>query len=42
MEGQEEEVGDHVDDLDVVGVEEATATAAAETPACSQAKRKNV
>ncbi len=33
MEGQEEEVGDHV--------EEATAAAAAETPACSQAKRKS-
>lgn len=41
MEGQEEEVGDHVDDIDVVGVEEATAAAAAETPACSQAKRKS-
>jgi hypothetical protein len=38
MEGQEQEVGDHVDDIDVVGVEEATAAAAAETPACSQAK----
>ena len=33
MEGQEEEVGDHV--------EEAIAAAAAETPACSQAKRKS-
>ena len=41
MEGQEEEVRDHVDDIDVVGVEEATAAAAAETPACSQAKRKS-
>jgi hypothetical protein len=41
MEGQEEEVGDHVDDIDVVGVEEATAAAAAETPACSEAKRKS-
>ncbi len=41
MEGQEEEVGDHVDDIDVVGVEEATAAAAAETSACSQAKRKS-
>ncbi len=41
MEGQEEKVGDHVDDIDVVGVEEATAAAAAETPACSQAKSKS-
>jgi hypothetical protein len=41
MEGQEEEVGDHVDDIDVVGVEEATAAAAAETSACTQAKRKS-
>ena len=41
MEGQEEEVGGHVDDIDVIGVEEATAAAAAETPASSQAKRKS-
>jgi hypothetical protein len=36
MEGQEEEVRDHVDDIEVVGVEEAPAAAAAETPAGSQ------
>ncbi len=40
IQGQEEEVGDHVDDIDVFRVEEAPAAAAAEAPAGSQPKRK--
>ena len=40
MEGHEEDVGDHVGDIEGVGVEEAPAAAAAETPDGSQPKRK--
>ena len=40
MEGHEEDVGDHVGDIEGVGVEEAPAAASAETPDGSQPKRK--